>query len=80
MVYRVAVEIWPARLVLPAGYRPAPQISGHDFEREPPDDPNESWVSRGSGPCLHTHPQDRPASTGPALDVLRQAATYYSDR
>jgi predicted acyl esterase len=50
VVYRVAVEIWPACVVLPAGYRPALQISGRDFEREPPDDPNEAWVSCGSGP------------------------------
>ena len=60
-VYEVQVEIWPTGVVLPAGYRVAFQISGHDFEREPPDDPNEAWVSRGSGPWLHTHPADRPA-------------------
>ncbi|MTD53282.1 CocE/NonD family hydrolase [Amycolatopsis pithecellobii] len=60
-VYRVEVEIWPTCIVLPAGYRLGLQISGHDFEREPPDDPNEAWVSRGSGPWLHTHPEDRPS-------------------
>ncbi|MEJ2867753.1 CocE/NonD family hydrolase [Actinomycetospora sp. OC33-EN08] len=60
VVYEVQVEIWPTCIVLPAGYRIGLQISGHDFEREPPDDPNEAWVSRGSGPWLHHHPADRP--------------------
>nr|WP_308404025.1 CocE/NonD family hydrolase C-terminal non-catalytic domain-containing protein [Streptomyces rhizosphaericus] len=60
-VYRVEVEIWPTCIVLPAGYRLGLQIGGHDFEREPPDDPNEAWISRGSGPWLHTHPEDRPS-------------------
>ncbi|GAA2346060.1 hypothetical protein SVIO_004700 [Streptomyces violaceusniger] len=55
------VEIWPTCIVLPANYRLGLQISGHDFEREPPDEPHEAWVSRGSGPWLHTHPEDRPA-------------------
>jgi predicted acyl esterase len=59
-IYEVNVEIWPTCVVLPAGFRLALQISGHDFEREPPKDPNEAWVSRGSGPFLHTHPEDRP--------------------
>ncbi|MCE0764095.1 CocE/NonD family hydrolase [Pseudonocardia kujensis] len=54
------VEIWPTSIVLPAGYHLALQVSGHDFEREPPEDPNEAWVSRGSGPWLHNHPEDRP--------------------
>ncbi|WP_275559415.1 CocE/NonD family hydrolase C-terminal non-catalytic domain-containing protein [Streptomyces sp. 5-6(2022)] len=60
-VYRVEVEIWPTCIVLPASYRLGLQISGHDFERELPDEPHEAWVSRGSGPWLHTHPEDRPA-------------------
>ncbi len=59
-VYQLPIEIWPTCIVLPAGYRIGLQVSGHDFEREPPDDPNEAWVSRGSGPWLHTHPADRP--------------------
>ncbi|GAA1826787.1 CocE/NonD family hydrolase [Pseudonocardia ailaonensis] len=61
-VYRVEVEIWPTCVVLPAGYRVALQVGGHDFEREPPEDPNEAWVSRGSGPWLHTHAEDRPTA------------------
>ncbi|UGU30660.1 CocE/NonD family hydrolase [Mycolicibacterium smegmatis] len=61
-IYQLDIEIWPTCIVLPAGYRIALQISGHDFEREEPKDGNEAWVSRGSGPWLHTHPEDRPAS------------------
>jgi predicted acyl esterase len=61
-VYELNIEIWPTCVVLPAGYRIALQVSGHDFERDEPKDPNEAWVSRGSGPWTHTHPEDRPAS------------------
>ena len=60
-VYELDVEIWPTNIFLPAGYRIALQISGKDFERPlPPDVPNEAWVSRGSGPWLHNHKEDRP--------------------
>ncbi|KAJ9607888.1 hypothetical protein H2200_007967 [Cladophialophora chaetospira] len=63
-VYELDVEIWPTSILLPKGYRLALQISGKDFERPlPPDHPNEAWVSRGSGPWLHTHPADRPKET-----------------
>lgn len=60
-VYEVQVEIWPTSIVLPAGYRIALQVSGHDFERSVPDDPSGAWVPKGSGPFLHTDPHDRPA-------------------
>ena len=59
-VYELDVEIWPTNIILPAGFRLGLHIGGKDFERPPPDDPNEAWVSRGSGPWLHTHPEDRP--------------------
>jgi predicted acyl esterase len=60
-VYELDIEIWPTSILLPAGFRLALQISGKDFERPiPPKTPNEAWVSRGSGPWLHTHPDDRP--------------------
>jgi len=61
-IYELDVEIWPTCIILPAGFRIALQISGHDFERPPSDDPNEAWMSRGSGPWLHTNPVDRPES------------------
>ena len=59
-VYELDVEVWPTGIILPAGFRIALQISGHDFERPAPEKANEAWVSLGSGPWLHTHPQDRP--------------------
>ena len=60
-IYELDIEIWPTHIILPAGYRIALQISGKDFQRPlPPDSPNEAWVSRGSGPFLHTLPEDRP--------------------
>jgi predicted acyl esterase len=59
-IYEVQVEIWPTCIILPAGYRIALQISGHDFERATPDDPSSAWTARGSGPFLHNHPEDRP--------------------
>ncbi|MEU2680495.1 CocE/NonD family hydrolase [Streptomyces sp. NPDC007107] len=61
-IYELQVEIWPTCIVLPAGFRVALQISGHDFERPTPDDPTGAWIARGSGPFLHNHPEDRPAS------------------
>ncbi|KAK5052657.1 hypothetical protein LTR84_002522 [Exophiala bonariae] len=59
-VYELDVEIWPTNIHLPKGYTIALQVSGRDFERPlPPDKPNEAWTARGSGPWLHTHPEDR---------------------
>lgn len=60
-IYELDVEIWPTNILLPAGYRLAIQVGGKDFERtDPTKAGNEAWTSRGSGPWLHTHPEDRP--------------------
>lgn len=60
-IYELDIELWPASVVLPAGFRFAVHIGGRDFERPlPPDVPNEAWTSRGSGPWLHNNPADRP--------------------
>ena len=61
-IYEVDVEIWPTHIILPAGYAIALQIGGTDFERPIADGANEAWTARGSGPWLHTHPEDRPES------------------
>jgi predicted acyl esterase len=53
--YKVDIEIWPASLALPAGYRLALTLQGKDFER-----PGESGAQRGSGWFLHDDPRDRP--------------------
>ena len=54
-IYEVDVEIWPASLALPAGFRLALTLQGKDFER-----PGESGVQKGSGWFLHDDPRDRP--------------------
>ena len=61
-LYALDVEIWPTCIVLPAGYRLALTIGGRDFERAVVDKTNEVWVSKGSGPFLHTDPDDRPSA------------------
>lgn len=52
--YRVEVEVWPTSIVLPPGYRLAVRVDAQDFEREDAAGPR-----KGSGPFLHTDPQDR---------------------
>lgn len=65
-IYELDVEIWPTCIVLPAGFRIALDIRGHDFDRPPIDgdsnNPNSPWSSSGSGPWLHDDPIDRPPS------------------
>lgn len=56
--YEVDIEIWPASLALPAGYRLALTLQGKDFERL-----GESGAQRGSGWFLHDDPRDRPPET-----------------
>lgn len=53
-VYPVDVEVWPASLALPAGYRLDLLIEGKDFER-----PGEPGPRKGSGPFYHNDPIDR---------------------
>jgi hypothetical protein len=57
-IVEVDLEIWPASLALPAGYRLALTLQGKDFER-----PGEAGVQKGSGWFLHEDPRDRPLST-----------------
>ncbi|MCO5066754.1 MAG: CocE/NonD family hydrolase [Rhizobiaceae bacterium] len=62
VIYELDIEIWPTCITLPAGYRFSLMISGQDFERPVAKTKNEAWVSRGSGPWLHTDETDRPPS------------------
>jgi len=57
-VYEVDLEIWPASLALPAGFRLALTLQGKDFERA-----GETGAQRGSGWFLHDDPRDRPPAT-----------------
>ena len=61
VVYQLEVEVWPTCIVLPKDFRLALTVQGCDFERAIVKGTNEVWVSRGSGPFLHTDPHDRPA-------------------
>ena len=69
-VYPAAVEMWPACVVLPAGYRLALSVAGRDFAR--PDaagSPGGAEEFHGSGPFRHDDPADRPAAR--AADITR---------
>lgn len=58
-IYELDIEIWPTCIVLPAGYRLALDIRGHDFSRP---SVNGDQPYGGSGPFLHDDASDRPAS------------------
>ena len=63
-VYELDIEIWPASIVVPAGYRLGLSIRGNDYQYE--GDLGEASLSTfknrltGSGPFLHDDPVDRP--------------------
>ena len=63
-VYQLDVEIWPTSIVVPAGGRLSLAILGRDFERPGPSLEMKSFITpfRGSGPFVHTDPDDRPAA------------------
>ncbi|HEV2440649.1 MAG TPA: CocE/NonD family hydrolase [bacterium] len=63
-VYELDVEIWPTSIVVPAGGRLSLTVLGRDFERPGPAQEIRSFVTpfRGSGPFVHTDPDDRPAA------------------
>jgi predicted acyl esterase len=55
-VYEVDVEVWPASLYLPAGYRLTLTLQGKDFQRG-----GIVGLGSGSGNFTHDDPIDRPA-------------------
>ncbi len=61
-IYELDIEIWPTSVVLPPGFRIALTVLGQDFERPVEGAVIQSFVNpfRGSGPFIHTNPQDRP--------------------
>jgi len=68
-VVEVDVEIWPASLALPAGYRLALTLQGKDFER-----PGETGSQKGSGWFLHDDPRDRPPASFGGEHTVRARA------
>lgn len=62
--YCVEVEVWPTNIVVPAGYRVALSVLGHDYEYGGPGIkiPNFANEMKGCGPAIHVDPDDRPAA------------------
>jgi len=62
--YELDIEIWPTSIVVPAGCRIALTVLGRDFERPGPSLAMTTFANpfRGSGPFLHTDPEDRPTA------------------
>jgi predicted acyl esterase len=62
-VYPLDVEIWPASIVVPAGYRIALTVRGRDYEYAGASGGRLSNFKnelKGCGPFLHDDPRDRP--------------------
>jgi predicted acyl esterase len=61
-IYQLDVEIWPACIVVPAGYRVALTIRGKDYEHDGAAATlsNMKNPMRGCGPFVHDDPTDRP--------------------
>jgi len=70
--YALQIEIWPTCIVLPAGFRLAVTIGGSDFARQAQAQTAGPPIFRGSGPFLHTDPDDRPP------DVFNGITTIHS--
>jgi predicted acyl esterase len=79
-VYECEVEIWPTSVVVPAGGRVALAVLGRDFER--PGDGLQlttfATAFRGSGPFLHTDPEDRPASVFAGRTAIHTGGSHPS--
>jgi hypothetical protein len=62
-VVELEIEIWPASLVVPPGYRIGLTVRGRDYEYPGPSGGRLSSFKnelRGCGPFLHDDPRDRP--------------------
>lgn len=75
--YPAAVEMWPACVVLPAGYRLALTVAGRDFARPPARGETARAGAeefRGSGPFRHDDPADRPAARAAEVTLVHTGA------
>jgi uncharacterized protein len=79
-VYELDVEIWPTSIVLPAGGRLALTVLGRDFERPGAAQQIRSFVTpfRGSGPFVHTDPDDRPSAVFGGRNTLHTGGAHGS--
>ena len=73
-IYELDIEIWPACVVMPAGYRLALTVQGQDFEHdaEPTEWGKTGLMMRGSSNELHDDPLYRPA------DIYDNEVTIHS--
>jgi uncharacterized protein len=71
--YEVDVELWPTCIVVPKGYTLTLKLQGKDFSRS-----EKGGVFTGSGPFLHVHPQDRPASIFGGTNVIYGGGSFAS--
>jgi predicted acyl esterase len=78
--YELDVEVWPTSIVVPAGGRLALTLLGRDFERPGPAQQIRSFVTpfRGSGPFVHTDPEDRPAGIFGGRNTLHTGGAHSS--
>ncbi len=70
-VYAVDVEIWPASLALPKGYRLGLTVQGQDFDR--PGEPREN-----TGWFTHDDPRDRPPASFAGTNTIHAGGKHNS--
>lgn len=60
-IYRVAIELWPTSIVVPAGYRLGVSVGGRDYENAEVSERRgiTARPMHGSGRCVHDDPVDR---------------------
>ena len=70
------IEIWPACIVVPPGYRVGLTVRGKDYEYDGSDAalPHAPYVMKGVGPFTHTDPRDRPPEIFGGMNTLHFAA------
>jgi hypothetical protein len=71
-VYEIEVEIWPASLALPKGYRLALTLQGRDFDR-----PGEARET-GTGWFTHEDPRDRPPASFAGTNMIHTGPAHAS--
>jgi uncharacterized protein len=78
--YCVEVEIWPTHIAVPAGYRVAFSVLGHDYEYggEGIKIPNFANPMKGCGPAIHDDPDDRPPSVYAGRTTLHVGGPFDS--
>ena len=67
------IEIWPASIVVPAGYRIGMTILGRDYEWDGPGVKVGNYAKPwcGCGPFVHDDPRDRPPEIYGGKTTLR---------